>query len=169
MRAERIERALLADVDGVLIAERSWIRHPRAKHRPRLDPVGAQIVTAICERCDATLVWNTTHAMHREHGRHGLEAMARAVGLDRYTRSGAATLADGDTTGDRVRQDTRLGAIRAWLDAYARDGAPWRALDDADINDPRAVRVDPAVGLTAAEYKAATRLLGNPHEPLILL
>ena len=164
-----IERALFVDVDGVLITERSWIRHPRAKHRPRFDPLGAQIVAAICERCAATLVWNTTHAMYRERGQHGLEAMARAVGLERYTRSGGARLAEGDTTRYRTGEDTRLGAIEAWLRAHAREDAAWCALDDAAIADPRALRVDAAVGVTATEYRAATRLLGRPHEPLILL
>ena len=169
MHAERVERALFADVDGVLITKRSWLRPAGARQRPRFDPVGAQILRAICERCQATLVWNTTHSGWPQGGRNTLEAMARSEQLQRYTRSGADGLREGDTTGYPREHSDRLGAIKAWLTRYARAEALWCALDDAAIAHPNAVRVDPALGIGVREYWAATQRLGAPHEPLILL
>ena len=168
-RVEGSKTVLFVDVDGVLITQRSWIRPTRCKQHPRFDPLGAQILSAICERCETTLVWNTTHSMYADPGMNGLEAMARMEKLQRYTLSQSDGIRTGDATRYPREEGNRLKAIEQWLGTYAQEHTRWCALDDAMIDDERAIKVNGDIGITAQEYKEATRLLGHPHEPLILL
>ena len=65
--------------------------------------------------------------------------------------------------------DSRLNAINEWLSANRMQSAPWVALDDAEIDSPNAVRINPRIGIDFIAYETATRILGVPDSPVFLL
>lgn len=148
-------RLLFLDIDGVIKPGRSYL----AQHRDRqggFDPLGVAAVNRLCERTGASIVFNSSWNCH------GLSAL-RDIAVGQGITAPIAGI-----TRYPFQVDDRLQAIRTYIAENANGLCEWCALDDALIDHPRAIRVDYENGISLADYRAATNILGNP-DPFIVL
>ncbi len=146
------ERIIFLDIDGVMIPERAFIWDARARYKQLLDPMCVRVLRRIIKETGAKIVFNSAHNSM-------LQADAFSPGLiERFREKGlgAHIHEDGVTMFPNLRLD-KLSAIRGWL--FGRSIESWVALDDVQINDDRAIMVDPKHGLGLDEYQHARRYL----------
>ena len=153
-----ILNVLFVDVDGVLVSKRCYVADGGPE--PGFDPVACGIVRQIARRTNARIVFNSVWSRDRDK----LNEQAALAGLGYRCPQGPIAC----TTYPHGTRD-RLQAITRWIDENAPGDVRWAALDDAAINDERAIRIDPEIGVDRAAYREATRLLGQPDDPVIMI
>lgn len=118
------------------------------------DPLAVATINRICEKTGAKIVFNTTW--------NTLNIVDIAVGQ----RIRAGFIA-GKTKYPNLHH--RLNAIMHWLEDNEQMGCDWIALDDAIIDDTRAILVCSDNGISANDYRIATEKLGNPDSFMVLI
>jgi len=123
------------------------------------DPLAIDIINRLHKQTGAVVVtnsvWNLdgTHHLRRLFRLEGLVApIIGSTGYPRDVRKGSYT---------------RLEAIELWLKEANKPVTHWCALDDAPIDSPNAIRVNYENGISMANYRKATEILGN-HDPMFV-
>lgn len=155
---------IFLDIDGPMIPTSMFLVDPHASIKRSMPPTTVAVLTELCVRTKAKIVFNTTHSRSiPSHGtmdediagalvRHGFDAK-HLHASDRHTR---------------YPDISRDQAVREWL-ARHPEVTKWVALDDAKFtDDPRLILVDPDSGLTLRHLELAIEKLGG-KAPLILI
>ena len=165
---------IVADIDGPIISGRTYL-HPKADglngniltmtgYKP--DILSVNILRLLVEKFDpACVVFNSTWNNSPEHLRE--ELLTQMTGLEECLPYGHFN--ERCMTGYPHERNDRLLAIQYWLKEYADgDDTNWVAFDDAFLDHPRAIRVDPEVGISMDDYRKATKILGA-YDPAVVL
>lgn len=172
-------KIIFLDIDGVLNSDRSIIGgNYRMKldadkyddyrikfTKSTIDPIGCELINTILrEFPEVSLVLSSTHRMHY-HGPNKLKDLQdylTFLGID-----GSRLIGYTD-----VLHKPRGEEIQKWLDEHPEVEA-YAIIDDSnDMLIQQAgnfVRTDPAIGISAENYKSITRLFGKEDSRLILL
>lgn len=173
-------KIIFLDIDGVLNSDRSIIGGNFRMERDAdkfddyrikftkctIDPICCDLInTVLREFPEASIVLSSTHRMHYEDGPNKLKELQdylTFLGIDGSRLIGYTP---------RLHK-MRGEEIQAWLDAHPQVES-YVILDDSnDMLIQQAgnfVRTDPAIGISAENYKSITRLFGKEESRLILL
>ena len=138
---------IFLDIDGVMISEKTYLAAMKGPW-PGFDPEAVRLVNDLVARRSARIVFNTTWNSNREDLAKEVRKSGLVLGSDRIV-----------TTGYPMEQAGRLGAIRTWLKYFATPSTAWVALDDETIESPKAIWVDPAVGIDEGIIRKAVQIL----------
>ena len=147
---EDTERIVFVDIDGVVIADETYLERTGGRGGVIYDEGCAARIAALCARHGARLVWNTSWNANV----HARDTLAQASGLAALEHRERATLYG-------TRCPDRLEAIRVWLAMHVRRDAVWCALDDDPIASERAIRINRRVGVQKEDIERASALLGE--------
>ena len=170
---------IFLDIDGVLCPKRAHLDPDYPKipgysqgRTPCFDPFGAGAVKRLCLRfAPACIVINSSWnrgwmqgARDREMDRAGLARWSYARQHPQDPNGAARSRTGYPENGGR------LESIRQWIEEIEAEGREmrWTALDDAPMEDERAVRVDAWRGIQIEDYEQATRILGKPDRLVVL-
>lgn len=150
-------KILFLDVDGVLIPARNYFSN---RYAYQFDPLAVEAVKRICKRTGAQVVMNTAWNATPPELRHLCLSAEFPLSNDWQTEYPVCE---------------RWEGITGWL-AKHPDVTTWAVLDDdakgllpLPLNDfVRVIVVDPEVGITTANYREATRLLGD-EDPFVII
>ena len=147
---EETERIVFVDIDGVVIADETYLEAASTKGGVIYDRACAARIAALCTRHEAQIVWNTSWNANV----HARDTLAQASGLATLEHRERATLYG-------TRCPDRLEAIRVWLAMHVRRDTVWCALDDEPIASERAIRINRRVGVQEGDIERASALLGE--------
>jgi hypothetical protein len=134
------ERIIFLDIDGPMIPASFYLVNVDCSHYRKFPETQIALLSALCERSGAKIVFNTTHnqdwewapPIHYALEAHGLER-------DHIRETNFKT--------DYPSLDRDL-AVKKWL-AENNPDADWLALDDSKFTtDDRLIWVDPDAGIT---------------------
>jgi hypothetical protein len=172
-------KILFLDVDGVLNSERSFLaggarlRAWTNSNDPyfvkitkcTIDPIACELVNRICAEIDVKIVISSTHRMHFTDSPEKLQQLK-----DYFGELGIGPDFIIDWT---LRLHTRRGEeIREWLLRHPEVTHYVIFDDSADMLEEQMeyfIHVDAGQGLSAQNYRDATRLFGREDSGLILL
>lgn len=151
-------KLLFLDIDGVMKPGRSYFKpHEAADRNGDFDPLAVECVNRICERSGALIVFNSVW----NRGSYGhIWEIAAKQGI------GPSFIAKAPITKYPILHD-RLEAIELYL-KHATGWTNWVALDDALIDHPHAIQVDPMNGISVENYRKTMWLL-DAEDPLVLM
>lgn len=146
---------ILLDVDGPVIPATQMLVDPMSSWDRIVPTTTVAVLSRLCERTGAKIVFNSTHNDPWEWAPDIVDALVRA-GLDR---------SHVHPTHDRTAYPAvpRAQAAAEWLAAHP-EVDDWIAFDDvAFIDDPRLIWVDPEAGLHLGHLnKALVRFGARP-------
>ena len=175
-------KIVFLDIDGVLNSDRSFVAMA-GKNLGRegdgyitrmtvttIDPIAVGILNKILQQCDAHFVLSSSHRMNFDCGNDAVaipemkEYLAR-LGIDVSRCLGRTP----------ILHTSRGSEIAIWLEnnKFNYNVESYVILDDhADMlpeQQENFVQIDPAVGLTAADYRQACSILGSPDNKQVFL
>ena len=165
-------KALFLDIDGVMKPGRCYFRKATLRDGD-WDPLAVQCINRLVARAEATVVFNT--AWTGVFGEEGLFEIAKREGLifsdhafTRYPRNQKKLSVE----------PSKVGAIRDWLSQNTV--THWCAFDDyfdadnyfGDLSSDdvdRLISINGENGISVADYRRATEILGVPDKFLTLI
>ena len=150
---------LFLDIDGVMIPTRNYFT---SKYRNQFDPLAVEAVKAICGRCNAQVVTNTSwnNSLHLNELWGLLIKNEIPIASQWHTEYARGSI-------------DRLDAIEEWIRDYGEEGMLWACLDDDDDlrkkDHSKVVTVDSDLGITPEVYTLATYLLGKEDLFMIIV
>lgn len=154
-----ITRVIFQDIDGPLIPFRLYFGgdRPFANGSFIYDPIAVGMLKALCEQCEAKIVFNTAH---NENPAEALRYQAQVNGF-------AECLHPEVKTGFMTETTSRLGAVDKFRERHPEIKS-YCIIDDYKLNDPNAIQVDFNVGMTMDTFQDAKTRLTGKRPPIIM-